>query len=106
MQTNDQIMLTILAGTDGGLIVYETLESENRLVFGGNLDEVSAYLHQRMDRLGLKETIPGEPQAHVVIPTTAKPAPVSLKKLSIGPTVDVTALASDMSYTDYRKAVE
>lgn len=48
MQDNAQISLTVLAGTDGGLIIYEG----DRLVFGGNLDEATTYLHRRMEDLG------------------------------------------------------
>lgn len=50
---NPTINLTILAGQDGGLVIYESVNDEygapdSRLVFGGNLDEASKYLTSRM----------------------------------------------------------
>jgi hypothetical protein len=51
---NPNMNLNILFGCDGGYIVYETVnagefnEYEQRLVFGGNLDEATKYLNARM----------------------------------------------------------
>ncbi len=51
MQSNNQITVTILNGFDGGLIIYENVDGDNRLVFGGNLSEASDYLTKRMEGL-------------------------------------------------------
>jgi hypothetical protein len=46
---NNQITVTVYGGFDGGLVIYEsTQQGENRLVFGGNLEEANKYLHRRM----------------------------------------------------------
>lgn len=46
-----QINLTIISGADGGLIVYENLDGESALMFGGDLDATSKYLTTRMQRI-------------------------------------------------------
>lgn len=46
-----QINISILAGQDGGLIVYEAVDGEQVLAFGGNLDEASKYLSSRMSKV-------------------------------------------------------
>jgi hypothetical protein len=54
---NPTTNLTILAGADGGIIIYEAVPvhfdgaSEQKLVFGGNLEEASKYLTRRMQGL-------------------------------------------------------
>ena len=55
--SNPTIQLTIMAGKDGGVIVYETVTEEDfgtidqHLVFGGNLEEASKYLTDRMGKM-------------------------------------------------------
>ena len=46
-----QINLTILAGVDGGLIVYENVDGESVLVFGGDLEASTKYLTSRMSKI-------------------------------------------------------
>ena len=58
---NAQITLTILSGTHGGLIVYETIEGEQHLVFGGDHEAATKYLATRMANLS-SEPQEGEPQ--------------------------------------------
>lgn len=44
----NELNITILKGRDGGLIVYENIDGESVLIFGGNLEEASKYLSTRM----------------------------------------------------------
>lgn len=48
---NVQVTLTICAGFDGGIIVYESDHSDSRLVFGGDHEAATKYLAGRMARL-------------------------------------------------------
>lgn len=50
-QDNNHMVLTIMAGFDGGLIIYDGSNGGSRLVFGGNIDEASKYLNDRMSKL-------------------------------------------------------
>ena len=47
------INISILAGQDGGLVVYELVEGETMqtLVFGGDLAAATKYLEGRMSRI-------------------------------------------------------
>lgn len=51
MQDNNQMVLTVIAGFEGGLIIYDGTNGTSRLLFGGNLDEASKYLTARMEKL-------------------------------------------------------
>lgn len=52
----NQINLTILSAKDGGVVVYESLdETEQTLVFAGNVKESSEYLAKRVGMLGTVE---------------------------------------------------
>lgn len=51
MTTMQQINLSILAGQDGGLVVYELVDGEQSLVFGGDLDAVTKYMNGRMAKI-------------------------------------------------------
>lgn len=76
MQDNNQITVTVLSGFDGGFIVYETVIDEpTRLVFGGNLDEVSTYLTGRMK--GLIEPAKPSRDAYARIDESLASAPVT-----------------------------
>jgi hypothetical protein len=57
--TNNQIIVTILGGLDGGLVIYETVEGEQQLTFGGNLDEASKYLTNKMRSLVTEKDVEG-----------------------------------------------
>ena len=46
-----QLNITLLAGLDGGLIVYENVDGEPVLVFGGDLDASTKYLTSRMSKI-------------------------------------------------------
>ena len=48
---NDAIIVNIMAGQDGGLVVYEAVDAEQTLVFGGDLDAVTKYLNTRLARI-------------------------------------------------------
>lgn len=50
-QDNNHMVLTVMAGFDGGLIVYDGSNGGSRLVFGGNIEEASRYLTARMEKL-------------------------------------------------------
>lgn len=67
---NNQITVTVYGGFDGGLVIYEsTQQGENRLVFGGNLEEANKYLHRRMADLLVEDG-----------PVTATPLPRSVAR--------------------------
>lgn len=46
-----QINIFLIAGQDGGLIVYELVDGENVLVFGGDLEASTKYLTGRMSKI-------------------------------------------------------
>ena len=53
---NPTFTLTVMAGFDGGRIVYESVIDEfgahdSRLVFGGNADEASKYVADRIAKM-------------------------------------------------------
>lgn len=48
---NVQTTVTICAGFDGGIIIYESAQGESRLVFGGDHEAATKYLASRMARL-------------------------------------------------------
>lgn len=54
--SNPTFTITVMAGYDGGRIVYESVIDEygahdSRLVFGGNADEASKYVAERIAKL-------------------------------------------------------
>ena len=80
---NATITLTVMAGFDGGRIVYETVPSDeygthdSRLVFGGNVEETSKYVAKRiaeMSEAGAQS--PQQIAAPVKIKVRRKPGPV------------------------------
>lgn len=50
-QDNNHMVLTVMAGFDGGLIIYDGSNGGSRLVFGGNIEEASRYITARMEKL-------------------------------------------------------
>jgi hypothetical protein len=53
---NPTFTITVMAGFDGGRIVYESVIDEfgahdSRLVFGGNADEASKYVAERISKM-------------------------------------------------------
>lgn len=71
--TLNQLNISILSAQDGGLVVYEAVEGEQTLVFGGNLDEASKYLHSRMSKIVLSPDRPRE-----IRPNAVREAPMSV----------------------------
>lgn len=58
---NPTFTLTIMAGFDGGRIVYETVHNDeygtpdSRLVFGGDADQCSKYVAERIAKMDTDE---------------------------------------------------
>lgn len=83
---NVQVTMTICAGFDGGIIIYESTHDESRLVFGGDHKAATEYLSGRMARLiddNAKQ--PGEGGEYDYAPTT--PVVTKLPKRTVAATL-------------------
>lgn len=47
----EQLNLTVFAGQDGGLVIYELIDGEQVLVFGGDLEAFSKYMNARGSKI-------------------------------------------------------
>lgn len=79
---NPTITITIMAGFDGGRIVYESLQDEfgthdSRLVFGGDVDQCSKYVADRIAKLDSQPAAPRQIEQPAKIRIRRKPEPVS-----------------------------
>lgn len=92
---NPTFTITIMAGFDGGRIVYEAVQDEfgthdSRLVFGGNADEVSKYVAERIAKLA--DAGPEQPvrqiEAPVKVRVRRKPEPDPLEALDALETIE------------------
>lgn len=72
MMENAQITVTIYGGFDGGLVVYESVDGESRLVFGGDHEAATKYLSGRM--VGLLGAAEPGPVATYTKPRAVNPA--------------------------------
>lgn len=79
---NPTITITIMAGFDGGRVVYESVLDEtgthdSRLVFGGDADQCSKYVADRIAKLEGQPAAPRQIEGPVKIRIRRKPEPVS-----------------------------
>lgn len=88
---NPQFSITVMRGFDGGRIIYETVVDEfgaheSRLVFGGNVDEASKYVAERIAK---QDAEPPEQEPRQIEP----PVKVRVRKQKPEPlAVDLDAL--------------
>jgi hypothetical protein len=68
-----QIDLSLVPGQDGGLVVYENVESENVLAFAGDLEATSKYLTGRMGAIIVDPRVEPAPRASVSRITAREP---------------------------------
>lgn len=69
------INLSIIAGQDGGLVIYEFIDGETTQtpVFGGDLGAASKYLESRMSKI----IVTGERKESAAPRKTTREAPIS-----------------------------
>lgn len=94
MDDTPSITLTIMAGSSGGLVIYD-VTTGSQLVFGGNLDETTAFVRSVMGEL-----IVSPDQAAL---PAAKPAPVAAFR-KVGQRVLADALTHADMYKDVTNA--
>jgi hypothetical protein len=85
---NPQFTITIMRGFDGGRVIYEAITDdygahESRLVFGGNEDEASRYVADRISRLSGENAAPEQEPRQIEPPVKArvrkqKPEPLAV----------------------------
>jgi len=85
---NAQITITVMAGYDGGRIVYETVPSDeygthdSRLVFGGNVEETSKYVAERIAKMSEAGVDPAprqiEAPVKIKVRRTKEPTPLDV----------------------------
>lgn len=74
--TMQQITLSIIAAQDGGIVLYEAVDGENVLAFGGDLPSVTKYLEARMSKI----IVTGDRKHEVTraaVTASAREAPIS-----------------------------
>jgi len=71
-----QIQISILSGQDGGLVIYETVDDDSVLVFGGDLEAAGKYLTSRMGKIIVDSA---EPRA---VPIGARDFPSTIRRLA------------------------
>ena len=79
---NPTFTFTIMAGFDGGRVVYESVQDEfgthdSRLVFGGNHDEVAKYVADRIAKMDSQPPAQRQIEGPVKIRIRRKPEPVA-----------------------------
>jgi len=69
-----QLGLTIVAGQDGGLVIYELIDGEQVLVFGGDLEAFTKYMNARGSKIIVTADRPSKEPSR---PTARREAPVT-----------------------------